>query len=187
MPTNMRFRILQNGMDLKGKRVLVRIDANVPINGGKVVDGPHGKIARVAVDLEWLRQHGARIIVSTHLCNPKGKAVSAYSVRPVARRLVELLAGKITFVRAVTGVRVSRAVDKMKEGDIIVLENTRFDPREEKNDPIFAKALASFADLYVNDAFAVSHRAHASVAAVTKELPSYAGPLLISETNVLTN
>ncbi len=182
----MRFRTLRNGMKLKGKRVLVRIDANVPIKKGKAIDGPHGKIARAAVDLEWLRQHGARIIVVTHLNRPGGKRVSAYSVRPIAKRLSDLMGIKVHVARNIVGPDVERAVSKLHDGDVLLLENVRFDPREEKNSPSFARALASLADIYVNDAFAVSHRTHASVDAITSELPAYAGPLLANEVSVLS-
>jgi len=171
--------------DVAGKRILVRIDANVPIKGGKAVEGIHGKIARVAVDLEWLSQHGARTIVMTHLGRPEGKHISAYSVRPVAKRLSELLGMKVAMARGVVGPQVTRAADRMKDGDILLLENVRFDAREEQNSMALATALAALADMYVNDAFSVSHRAHASVEAITSDLPSYAGPLLANEVEVL--
>ncbi len=182
----MRLRTLGNGMNLRGKRVLVRIDANVPVKNGRVMEGAHGKIARAAVDLEWLRQHGARIIAVSHLGRPRGRGASAYSLRPIARRLSELLGTKVALVRDVAGPNVERAVSRMKDGDMLLLENIRFDAREERNSPSLARALASVADMYVNDAFAVSHRAHTSVDAITSELPSYAGPLVVHEVNVLS-
>lgn len=182
----MRFRTLRNGVNLKGRRVLVRIDANVPIKKGKAVDGPHGKIARAAVGLEWLRQHGARIIAVTHLNRPNGKRVSAYSTRPVAKRLSDLMGTKVAVSRDVVGPSAERAVNKLEDGDMLLLENIRFDAREEENAPSLARSLAAFADIYVNDAFAVSHRAHASVDAIAAELPSYAGPLLTHEVTVLS-
>lgn len=181
----MRLRTLRNGVDLSGKRVLLRIDANVPIVKGKAVDGPHGKIARVAVDIEWLRQRGAKVVVMTHLGRPNGKRVPAYSVRPVAKRLSELLMVDVGVARDVTGVSAHRLARQMKNGDVIMLENVRFDPGEERNSTALASALAEFGDFYMNDAFAVSHRAHASVDAVTSELPSYAGPQLTTEAEVL--
>lgn len=182
----MRLRALRADVNLKGKRVLVRIDANVPIKKGRVEDGPHGRIARSAVDIEWLRQRGARTIVLTHLGRPDGKRVAAYSVRPVARRLSELLGIKVTVARELVGPDVERAVERLQDGDVLLLENVRFDPREEQNSPSLARAWASLADLYLNDAFAVSHRAHASVDAITSELPSYAGPLLVHEVETLS-
>lgn len=181
----MRLRTLRNGVDLTGKRVLLRIDGNVPVAKGRAVDGSHGKIARAAVDIEWLRQRGAKVIVVTHLGRPNGKRVAAYSVRPVARRLSELLVTEVQLARDVAGPSAQRLVKLMKNGDVVMLENVRFNPGEERNSTTLAHALAQLADVYVNDAFAVSHRAHASVDAITSELPSYAGQLLASEVDVL--
>lgn len=181
----MRLRTFRGSKTWHGKRVLVRIDANVPVSRGRAVDGPQGKIARSAVDLEWFLQRGARLIVMSHLGRPEGKHVAAYSLSPVARRLSELLKVKVKLARDVAGPSASRLVSTMEPGEVVLLENVRFDPREEKNDASLARELASLADVYVNDAFAVSHRAHASVEAITKELPSYAGPLLAHEIQVL--
>lgn len=181
----MALRTLKNGADLRGKRVLVRIDGNVPVVKGRAVDGPHGKVARAAVGLDWLRQRGARVIVMTHLGRPEGKRVSACSVRPVGKRLAELLGVPVTAARDVVGASVERLVGKMQDGDVLLLENVRFDPREERDSPAFAQQLAALADLYVDDAFATSHRAHASTSAIASELPSYAGPLLAQEVAVL--
>lgn len=182
----MKLRKLTNAMNLRGKRVLVRIDGNVPIVKGRAVDGPHGRIARSAVGINWLLQRGARVIVMTHLGRPDGKRVAAYSVKPIAKRLSGLLGTRVKVTRTVVGVDVVKAVAAMQDGEVLLLENLRFDPREEENAPSFAEALAKLGDLYVNDAFAVSHRAHASVDAITSELPSYAGPLLHDELSVLS-
>ncbi len=181
----MRLRTLRNGVDLSGKRVLLRIDANVPVSGGKAVDGPHGKIARAAVDIEWLRQRGAKVVVMTHLGRPDGKRVAAYSVRPVAKRLSELLVTEVKVARDIAGPSAHQLVRQMQGGDVVMLENVRFDAGEERNSTALASALAQLGDLYMNDAFAVSHRAHASVDAITSELPSYAGPQLATEAEVL--
>jgi phosphoglycerate kinase len=181
----MRLKTLRNGVDLSGKRVLLRIDANVPVAGGKAADGPHGKIRRAAVDIEWLRQRGAKVIVVTHLGRPGGKRVAAYSVRPVARRLSELLVTEVRLARDIAGPSAQKLVAQMKDGEVVMLENVRFDAGEERNSTTIAHGLAQLADMYMNDAFAVSHRAHASVDAITSELPSYAGPQLASETEVL--
>ena len=180
-------RTLINGADVKGKRVLVRIDGNVPVVGGKVQEGIYGKLERVAVDLEWLRQRGARVIALTHRGRPEGKWVSAYSARPIARRLSELTGTKVSLVHDLVGPTAQHAVSRMKDGDVLLLENIRFDAREERNSPSLARALAALGDLYINDAFAVSHRAHTSVDAITSELPSFAGPLLANEVEILTN
>ncbi len=182
----MRLRTLRSDAALRGKRVLVRIDANVPVKKGRAEDGPHGRIARAAVGLEWLRQRGARVVVCTHLGRPAGKHVAAYSVRPVAKRLSELLGVKVQMARGVVGPEVERAARRLDDGDVLLLENVRFDPREEQDSPSLARELARLADLYVDDAFAVAHRAHASVDAIASELPSYAGPLLSHEVEVLS-
>ncbi|MBI4591996.1 phosphoglycerate kinase [Candidatus Uhrbacteria bacterium] len=181
----MKFRKLSATTNLTGKRVLVRIDANVPIVKGRAVDGPHGRIARSAVDVNWLSQRGAKVIVMTHLGRPNGRRISAYSVKPVAKRLSGLLGMPVEVARSMAGKDVEKIVEKMGNGDVLMLENLRFDRREEENAPSFAEALAKLGDLYVNDAFAVSHRAHASVDAITSFLPSYAGPLLAAEISVL--
>ncbi|TAL49802.1 phosphoglycerate kinase [Patescibacteria group bacterium] len=182
----MKLRKVGTSMDVQGKRVLVRIDANVPIVKGRAVDGPHGRIARSAVDINWLSQRGAKVIVMTHLGRPNGRRVAAYSVKPVAKRLSSLLGTPIEVTRTVTGKDVDKFIAKMGQGDVLLLENLRFDRREEENAPSFAEALAKFGDLYINDAFSVSHRAHASLDAITSFLPSYAGPLLATEISVLS-
>ncbi|MBI4437580.1 phosphoglycerate kinase [Candidatus Uhrbacteria bacterium] len=182
----MKMRRLTNAMNLRGKRVLVRIDGNVPVKNGRAVDGPHGRIARSAVGINWLLQRGARVIVMTHLGSPRGKRVAAYSIKPIAKRLSSLLGTRVKVTRSVVGGDVEKAVRAMQDGEVLILENVRFDAREEQNAPSFAEALAKLGDLYVNDAFAVSHRAHASVDAITSELPSYAGPLLADELSVLS-
>ena len=182
----MKLRKLHHETSLAGQRVLVRIDANVPIQKGRAVDGPNGRIARAAVDLDWLIQRGARVVVMTHLGRPGGRRVSAYSVKPIAKRLSSLLGIKVPISSSLVGSRAERLVSGLKDGQILLLENLRFDAREEKNDPEFAQQLARLGDLYVNDAFSVSHRMHASISAITKFLPSYAGHLLNNEVTVLS-
>lgn len=181
-----KLRTIPNDFQLKGKRVLIRIDGNVPIEKGRAVDGPHGRIARAVVDIDWLSQHGARVVVMTHLGRPGGKRKAAYSVLPIAKRIGSLLGTKISVSRVVCGPQAERAVENLKDGQILLLENLRFDPRETENDPEFAKALARLGDVFVNDAFAVSHRAHSSVDAIARELPSFAGPLLANEVQILS-
>jgi len=182
---NMKLRRLSNANSLRGKRVLVRIDGNVPVKRGLAIDGPQGRIARAAVGLEWLRQHGARIIILSHRGRPEGKRVAAFSNAPIAKRLGGLFGIKVKLCHDVIGDRAVRMIETMHDGDMIMLENLRFNPGEEQNSKAFAQQLASLGDIYINDAFAVSHRAHASVDAITEELPSYAGPLLVQEVSVL--
>jgi phosphoglycerate kinase len=182
----MKLRKLKSDVDFAGKRVLIRIDGNVPIQKGKAVDGPHGRIARSAVDIDWLSQRGAKVIVLSHLGRPNGKRVASCSLKPVAKRLGGLLKSRVTLSKEIVGPKVVKLIEQMKNGDVLLLENLRFDAREETNAPSFAQALASLGDIYVNDAFAVSHRAHASVDAITSDLPSFAGPLLENEITVLS-
>lgn len=182
----MKLRKLRNDIPLKGKRILVRMDGNVPIQNGRAVDGPHGRIARAAVDLDWMIQREARVVVMTHLGRPDGRRKSAYSVKPVAKRLASLLGAKVPVSSAIVGPRAKRMVNALKNGQLLMLENLRFDPREEQNDPAFAAELSALGDLYVNDAFSVSHRAHASLSAITALLPSYAGHMLNNEVSVLS-
>lgn len=182
----MKLRKLRQDTPLEGTRVLVRIDGNVPIVKGRAVDGPNGRIARAAVDLDWLIRRGARVVVMTHLGRPAGKRRSAYSVKPIGKRLSNLLGIKVPVSGAIIGPHAKRMVDALKNGQLLLLENLRFDPREEQNDPAFAAELAALGDLYINDAFSVSHRAHTSVSALARLLPSYAGHLLANEVGVLS-
>jgi phosphoglycerate kinase len=182
---NMSLRLIRDVNSLRGKKVLVRIDGNVPVKHGKAIDGTQGRIAKAAVGLEWLRQHGAKIIIMTHRGRPDGRRVAAFSNAPVARRLSELFGVKIKLCPDAIGARAERMVAAMRDGDLLLLENLRFYVGEEQNSKTFAQQLAALGEIYVNDAFAVSHRAHASVDAITEELPSYAGPLLAREVEVL--
>lgn len=172
----MKLRSITNLKNLKGKRVLLRVDVNVPVVGGRVVDGRHGRLARAAESIAWLARQGARVIVIAHLGRPHGKKKAQESLRPVALRLEELLKKRVLFDQR----------EGLKNGQVTLLENLRFDSREEKNDKKFAEELARLGDIYVNDAFGVSHRAHASVAAIQQLLPSYAGPLLVEEVKQLS-
>ncbi len=182
----MKLRTLPKTIELQGKRVLIRIDANVPVKNGKVVDGPHGRIARSAVDINYFAHRGAKVIVLAHMARPNGRRVSAYSLKPVAKRLSSLLGTNVKLSKDLVGSHALKAVGNMKNGDVLLLENVRFDKREEQNDSTFAKALAELGDLYINDGFGVSHRAHTSVHTITKELPSFAGPILSNEVAILS-
>lgn len=169
--------------DVRGKRVLVRVDFNVPLSGGSVTDDT--RIRAALPTLQSLLDRGAALILATHLGRPKGKPVAEYSVAPVAARLQELLERPVMTVATVTGPDVDRIAFELKPGEILMLENLRFDPGEEANDPEFSRQLASLADIYVNDAFGAAHRAHASTVGVTKILPAFAGQLLLKEVSVL--
>jgi len=169
-------------VQLKNKRVLVRVDFNVPLENGKVTDDT--RIVASLPTIKYLVEQGAKVILCSHLGRPKGKDENL-SLRPVAARLQQLLGKPVTFVSDCIGESVQRVVNGMNAGDVVLLENVRFYPEEEKNDPEFAKKLAAFGDVYVNDAFGTAHRAHASTEGVTKYLPGYAGFLMEKELNYL--
>jgi phosphoglycerate kinase len=165
--------------DVAGRRVLCRVDLNVPLKDGAIED--ETRIRAALPTVRWLVDHGARVILCSHLGRPKGKVVDDLRLAPVARRFSELLGRPVTPVEAVTGSAVTAAVDRLDDGDVLMLENLRFDPREEANDPAFARELAGLADLYVNDAFGAAHRAHASTEGVAHLLPAWLGLLMRHE------
>jgi phosphoglycerate kinase len=170
--------------DLSGKRVFVRADFNVPIDGGKITDDT--RIRAALPTIQDLTSKGAKVILSSHFGRPKGKVNEDMRLTPVGVRLGELLGKPVVKVDDCVGEQVASAVGNMKDGDVLLLENVRFYPGEEGNDPEFAKQLASVADLYVNDAFGTAHRAHASTEGVTKYLsPSVAGYLIEKELKFL--
>jgi len=165
---------------VRGKRVFVRADLNVPLAGGAITDDT--RVRAALPTLQRLLRAGARVVVASHLGRPKGKSVPALSLRPVAQRLAELLGTGVSFCEQCIGVVASRAVSELGPGQVLLLENLRFHAGEEDDDPDFAKALAELADFYVNDAFGTAHRAHASTAGITRYVESVAaGDLLQSE------
>jgi len=171
-------------VDVRGKRVLVRVDFNVPLSEGTVTDDT--RVRAALPTLRYLVDHGARVIVMSHLGRPKGAPDPQFSLRPVRRVLQRLLGRNVVFVDDIVGPEAHDAVERMVDGEIIMLENVRFEPGEKTNDPEFSKALASLADIYVNDAFGAAHRAHASTEGVAHFLPAYAGLLLAREVETLT-
>jgi phosphoglycerate kinase len=171
-------------VDVRGKRVLVRVDVNVPLVDGAVVDDT--RVRASLPTLRYLVDHGARVIVVSHLGRPDGAPDPRYSLRPVRRTLQRLLGRNVVFVDDIVGPEAHEAVSRMVDGEVLMLENVRFDPGEKRNDPEFARALASLADIYVNDAFGAAHRDHASTAGVARLLPAYAGLLLAHEVETLT-
>lgn len=164
-------------IDLKGKRVLVRVDFNVPLAEGKVADDT--RIRAALPTINYIREKGGKVILVTHLGRPKG-VTESLRLDPVAQRLQEL-GVPVKKLDDCIGEEVKKVVSEMKEGDVILLENVRFYPEEEKNDPNFAQELASLADIYVNDAFGTAHRAHASTEGVARILPAVAGFLMEKE------
>ncbi|TGY68127.1 phosphoglycerate kinase [Enterorhabdus sp. NM05_H27] len=169
-----------------GKRVLVRVDFNAPVDAeGNVTDDT--RIRAALPTINKLIGDGARVILASHRGRPAGEGFEeSFSLGPIARRLQELLGRDIVLSRALVGPDAQEVADALEDGDVLLLENIRFDAREKKNDPAFARALADLADAYVNDAFGTAHRAHASTAGVAAYLPSYAGYLMEREVATLT-
>ncbi|MCL6475007.1 MAG: phosphoglycerate kinase [Firmicutes bacterium] len=173
-------------IDVKGKRVLVRVDFNVPQDEtGKITDDR--RIRAALPTIQYLMNQGAKVILVSHLGRPKGKPEDRekFTLKPVAERLSELLGKHVTLAPDCVGPEVEKMVQAMEDGDVLLLENVRFHPEEEKNDPEFAKQLASLAEVYVNDAFGTAHRAHASTEGVTQYLPGVAGYLMQKEIEYL--
>ncbi|HSH78673.1 MAG TPA: phosphoglycerate kinase [Herpetosiphonaceae bacterium] len=166
-------------LDVKGKRVLVRVDFNVPLDKGTI--GDDTRITAAVPTIEYLLDQGASVILMSHLGRPKKGPSDELRLDPVAHRLEELLGRQVRKVNVTTGAEAEAAAEALQPGDLLLLENTRFDPREEKNDPAMAAELAKLADIYVNDAFGAAHRAHASTEGVARHLPVVAGFLLEKE------
>jgi phosphoglycerate kinase len=171
-------------VDVNGKKVLVRVDFNVPIKDGKVTDDT--RIRAALPTIEYLLQHGAAVILMSHLGRPKGGPEEKYSLRPVAEHLSKLLGMPVEFATDSIGPVAEQAAKNLKPAQVLLLENTRFHPEEEKNDPGMAKQLASLANLYVNDAFGSAHRAHASTEGVAHDLPAVSGFLMEKEIQYLS-
>lgn len=178
----MAFKTLDDA-DLAGKRALVRVDINVPMAEGKVTDDT--RLRAILPTIAKLRTGGAKVILLAHFDRPKGKVVPEMSLKPLAQPLADLLDVPVAFAADCIGEAAKAAVDGLKDGDVLLLENVRFHPGEEKNDPEFAKALAANGDLYVNDAFSAAHRAHASTEGLARLLPAYAGEQMRRELDAL--
>ena len=170
-------------IEVDGKRVLVRVDFNVELERGRISDD--GRLRAALPTIQSLRERGAVVILCSHLGRPSGKVVEDMRLAPIGRRLSELLGVEVTCVDECVGPKVEDAVREAKPGDVLLLENLRFHPEEERNDLDFARSLASVADVFVDDGFGVAHRAHASTEGVTNFLPSVAGFLMEREVEVL--
>ena len=177
------FRTLDDA-DVAGKRVLLRVDLNVPTENGKVTDTT--RIERVASTITEIADKGGKVIMLAHFGRPKGGPDEANSLRPVAEAVAEVTGRKVGFAADCLGDVAAAAIAKMKNGDILLLENTRFYKGEEKNDPAMVEGLAKLGDLYVNDAFSAAHRAHASTEGVAHKMPAFAGRAMQAELEALT-
>jgi len=176
-------------LDVRGRRVLVRVDFNVPMGkdaGGAPVVADDTRIVAALGTIEELRGRGARVVLVSHLGRPEGRREEDLSLAPVVARLQTLTDARVTLAPAVVGEQVRALTEQLGDGEVLVLENVRFEPGETSNDPVFAAALAELADAYVNDAFGAAHRAHASTEGVAHLLPSAAGRLLEQEVSTLT-
>lgn len=173
-------------IDVKGKRVLVRVDFNVPLDSRSGVITNDSRIRAALPTIKYLVDHGARVVLCTHLGRPDGRVVEELRVKPLASRLSQLMGISVSIAPDCIGAEVEQAVAKLKDGDILLLENVRFHPEEEANDPGFARSLANLADVYVNDAFGTAHRAHASTVGVAKYIPAVAGLLMEKELTALS-
>lgn len=177
------FKTIDDMGDIAGKRVLVRVDINVPVKDGVVTDTT--RIERVAPTISELSAKGAKVILLAHFGRPKGEAVPDMSLRPIAPAIEQVLDQRVVFEPETVGAEAQAAIGRMNNGDILLLENTRFHKGEEKNLPDFVDALAANGDLYVNDAFSAAHRAHASTEGLAHKLPAYAGRTMQAELEAL--
>jgi phosphoglycerate kinase len=183
-PSNVLNKLSIEDLNIKDRRVFIRADFNVPLDDNQNITDDR-RIRSTLPTINYAIDEGAKIILASHLGRPKGKVDPKYSLRPVAKRLSRLLNKEVIFLDDCIGGDVERAVKSMGKGDVILLENLRFHPEEEKNDDNFARALASLADYYVNDAFGTAHRAHASIVGVPKYIPGAAGFLMRKEIQYL--
>lgn len=182
--TNIMDKITIEDLDIKGKRVFIRVDFNVPLDENlKITDDR--RVRSTLPTINYAIDEGAKVILASHLGRPKGKVDLRFSLAPVAKRLQRLLNKEVLFANDCIGQQAEDLVSKMKDGDVLLVENLRFHPEEEDNDEGFAKALSKLADFYINDAFGAAHRVHASIVGIAKFLPAAAGFLLKKEIEYL--
>jgi phosphoglycerate kinase len=178
-----KINFLDNNIKLEGKRVLLRVDFNVPLNNGSITET--SRIEKVLPTIKFLIDKKAKIIIISHVGRPNGKIVPELSLRPIAKKLTNLLNQNVVFFNEIIGLKVIEKSKKISNGEVMLLENLRFNKEEELNSLSFSKELAKIGDLYVNEAFSCSHRAHSSVSAITNHISSFAGAQLIKEINTI--
>ena len=175
--------ILDHNLVLKGKKVLLRVDLNVPMNNGAITE--ISRIKKIIPTIKLLIEKEAKIIILSHIGRPKGKVVNGMSLEPISKKLSDLLNKEVLFNKSIINENTLSEINKISNGSIIMLENIRFNEGEETNDINFSKKISSLGDIYVNDAFSCSHRAHASIEGITKYIPSYFGLQITEEINAL--
>jgi phosphoglycerate kinase len=180
-------KMIVRDIEVRHKRVLVRVDFNVPLDSDTGNISDDSRVSASLPTVRYLIEHGAKTILCSHLGRPKGKTVERLRLAPTAQRLSQILGRPVETTTDCIGPVVEKSVERLRSGDILVLENLRFHADEEENGDSFAQALSRLADVYVNDAFAVSHRAHASIVGITRYLPAVAGLLLEKEVNALSS
>ena len=175
--------ILDQNLILKGKKVLLRVDLNVPIKNGAITES--SRIEKIIPTIKLLIEKEAKIIILSHIGRPKGKIVSEMSLEPISKKLADLLNKEVLFNKNIINENTLSEINKISNGSIMMLENIRFNEGEESNDSKFSKKISSLGDIYINDAFSCSHRAHASIEGITKYIPSYFGIQIAEEINAL--
>ena len=175
--------ILDQDLILKGKKVLVRVDLNVPMKNGAITES--SRIIKILPTIKLLIEKKAKIIIFSHIGRPKGKVVNGMSLKPISNKLSDLLNKEVIFNKNEISEKTSAEIDKIKDGSVMMMENIRFYDGEEKNDDTFSKTISSLGNIYVNDAFSCSHRAHSSIEGITKYIPSYCGLQFVEEINAL--
>ena len=175
--------ILDHDLILKGKKVIVRVDLNVPMKDGAITES--SRIIKILPTIKLLIEKKAKIIIFSHIGRPKGKVVNGMSLKPISNKLSDLLNQEVIFNKNAISEKISVDIDKIKDGSVMMMENIRFYDGEEKNDDTFSKTISNLGDIYVNDAFSCSHRAHSSIEGITKYIPSYCGLQLVEEINAL--
>ena len=175
--------ILDQDLILKGKKVIVRVDLNVPMKDGAITES--SRIIKILPTIKLLIEKKAKIIIFSHIGRPKGKVVNGMSLKPISNKLSDLLNKEVIFNKNVISEKISAEIDKIEDGSVMMMENIRFYDGEEKNDDTFSKTISNLGDIYVNDAFSCSHRAHSSIEGITKYIPSYCGLQFVEEINAL--